>query len=392
MPNEGRLKIGSSFLKIGSNYLRIGPVGPRELHLLACQSGEDNFTLQYLLKLSGGSWSLVASANLLDLVTGTFDPPTGGFARQLGSSLWASVSGLALGDTINALRSDDNGATWAEKIDYEPTADWPHGLPVTRDANGNLWAARREAADIFVLVKSTDNGQNWTTSHTMSSDEDSVYHVAAHPTNGNVIAFAGLQQDGGSSPTVIWVTTNGGSSWSRVELNPSAGPLTDSVALLFTDDGTLLYTTFDLDGVTEVLRVYSASSPYSSFSETDLITANVTLDAGPFLALSSNPQFLGANWPAGATQHGRVWRRTTGAWTELAEPFAAGISLFGLCYNGTTLYAMGADSSSNALKVAKAENAGSGSISWSDITADVNTAAGTTLAVLAAQMLFEVAT
>lgn len=393
MTNEGRLKIGSSFLKVASNYLRIGAVGGSVMFLMACEPGNANH--QYVLKFQAGTWTLVAdSADLLPLsggIGGIDSPVAGGFGRYLGSSHWVSGGGSA---DINAWRSDNGGLSWALKASYDNVADSPHGLPVCRDAAGNIWWAEREALDKFVFKKSTDNGDSASVMYTADTDEDSVYHAAAHPTDANIIAFAGLAQDGGSSPTLIFVTTDGGSSWTRHELDPANGTLTDSTALLFDSDGTLLYVTVVMDS-NEVLRVYGASSPYTSFGETDLITENITtVYEGPFMASSRNPQFAGMNWPSSGTPHGRVWRRTTGAWTELAEPFAANIRLFGLCYLGTTLYAIGADPSDNdALKVASAANAGSGSITWTDITAAVNAATGDpwSLSALMASAIWEAA-
>lgn len=387
MPNEGRLKIGANYLKIGANYLRIGPATPRSLYLMACDAA--GTTHQYLLKLSGGVWSVVAhGVNLLPLtggISGIDFPPVGGFARQLGSSLWASGGGQ--GNTA-AWRSDDGGLTWALKVDYLSVTDYPHGVAVARDFAGNIWQAER-TSDIFRFRKSTDNGDTWSTITSVSGD--AAYHVATHPSNANIIAFAGLEEDTVNPFTTIWVTLDGGSNWSAAQPHQSAGPTSDSTALLFTDTGDLLYVTVDSSSPDEILRVYKASSPYSSFAETDLLTGNVGVDDGPFLALSPNPQFAGYNWRSGATPHGRVWRSAGGAWTELAEPFAAGERLYGLCYHGTTLYAIGLDTGGTNLKVAEAANAGSGSPTWTDITAAVNAAAGVTLAVLMASALFEVA-
>ena len=361
-----------------------------DLFLMACDPGAPSH--QYVLKFSGRAWSLVAdSTNLLPIGAGIFGmdiTPVGGFGRKLGASHWVSGGGT---NDITAWRSDDDGITWAIKASYDNFADSPHGLPVTRDAAGNIWWAEREASDLFRIKKSTDDGDSSSTFYTAGDTTESMYHAAAHPTKANVIAFAGLKQGGATSPTVIWVTTNGGSSWTRTELNPSQGPLTDSTALLFTDTGVLLYATWDVSGASEIMRVYSASSPYSSFAETDLLTANVTVFAGPFMASSRNPQFLGATWSDG-TVRGHVWRRTSGAWTELTAPFAAGIVLFGLCYNGTNLYALGYDpTNADSILVAKAENAGRGSVTWTDITAAVNAATGDpwSLSALAASMIWE---
>ena len=348
-----------------------------------------DLTHQYLLKSQNGSWSLVADGiNLLPLTGGIFGmdfgAAVGGFGQKLGSSFW--VSGFGLTD-IDAWRSDDAGITWALKSTYLQTIDSVHGLAICRDAGGNLWEAEREAADIFHINKSTDNGDSWTSSLTGDDTDDSIYHAVAHPTDPNTIAFAGTSGTGLSYKTTIWVTVNGGSSWTKNVLERSDAPTSDSQCLLFSDSGELLYVSHDFD---DLIRVYKADFPYNSFPFTDLATGLVTVANGPIMARSPNPQFFGANYTADISgiSHGHVWRRTTGSWTELTEPFAAATQLLGLCYVNGTLYAYG-DDGGPSLVIAKADNAGSGSITWTDITADVNAAAGVTLAVLAAQMIWE---
>lgn len=401
MPNEGRLKIGSSFLKIGSNYLRIGPApggGATDIYLLACTSA--SASNQYLLKYSAGAWSLVANGtNLLPLtggIGGIDAAPSGGLASALGSSLWASGYGNV---DANAWRSNDGGATWALKLTQAP-GDLQHGIPIARDAAGNLWAARRNGAGTFEVLKSTDNGDSWSVS--MSTGTSYLYHVACHRSNANVIAVAGMVESGADMEVVVWVTTNGGSSWAINDLDDSAEPFTDSTCLLFDSDGNLHFACMVLFAPnTDHLTIYSAPSPYSSFTREDLLTASpdIVFD-GPFMASSGNPLFAGINWngnPPDALIHGRVFRRAAGSWAELAEPFAAGISLFGLLYHAgsDTLYAIGCAAVGGtgpaALKIAKASPAGTGSVTWTDITAAVNAAAGATLAVLGASALFEVA-
>lgn len=351
-----------------------------DLYLMA----EDSVTGdQYLLKFSGGIWTVVASGSpLLPIsgISGINTPPSGGYGRKFGNSFW--VSGSGSGD-VTAWRSDNGGVVWAIKPTYENFADWPHGLPVCMDSAANIWWAIRDAGDIFVIQKSTNNGESASTSYTTPTDEDSIYHGAAHPTDANIIAFAGLQQTGGVSPTVVYVTTNGGTSWSRVELGTSRGPLTDSSCLIFLADGTLLYATVEIDGGNERLRVYSASAPYSSFSSVDLINENITdVWEGPFLTFTRDPLFLAMQWESGSDTVGRVWRRETGgSWTELTQPFAVDQRIFGLAYDGSNLFAI-ADNGANLLLVAKAPSAASGSLTWESVTAAVNTAAGVTLAIL----------
>lgn len=346
---------------------------------------------QYLLKFEGGVWALVADGTDL-LPSGILNTAVGGYAQKLGDSFWASLP-MGGGNNINAWRSDDGGITWAIKLSYLDTVDFPHGLPITYSAGGTLWAARRNSGTTdFEIVSSIDNGENWTVSYSPVSDP-LIYHAASHPTDSNIIAFAGISEP--NFKTTIFATIDGGSSWTETQFNDAEGSFTDSTALLFVDNGDLIYAAYDAEAFpVETFRMYKLSSPYTSASEQELINEDPTPNGpfdGPFMALSRNPQFTAINWPSGGVPHARIWRSEDNgdSWTELAEPFAADIYVFGICYIDTTLYAVGYVNIGGAMAFAKADNAGSGSITWTDITSDVNTAAGVTLQVLAAQMIFE---
>lgn len=367
-----------------------------DLYLMACDAA--NEAHQYFLKLSAGVWSVADhSVDLLPSADFPGDTPSGGMAFG-GTSMWVSAA-----DNIvdAAWRSTDAGLTWTREL-VGTTSEWPRATPVAESLDTTLWAVLRNAGGVFEILKSVDNGDNWTVSETGAAD-DNFYHVAVHPTDANIIAVAGWTVSGGNSKAAVWVTTDGGSNWTQTILDRTEEPFSESTCLVFTDVGDLLYATlvFVAGPSTDHLSMYKASSPYTSFARTDLLTAtpDILFD-GPFMAASRNPQFVGVNWdgnPPDASIHGRVFRSTGGSWTELAEPFAGGNVLWGLLYSPTTkyLYALGADVSAGTgpgeLYLARAANADVGSVTWEDITADVNAAAGVTLAVLGASALFEVA-
>lgn len=356
------------------------------LYLMACDSADESH--QYLLRFDGSTWTVIADG--VDLLPSASFPgatPTGGMAFS-GTSMWVSAA-----DNIDdaAWRSTDAGLTWTREL-LGTTSEWPRATAIAESADGTLWAALRNAGGAFEILKSVDNGDNWTVSETGGAD-DNFYHVAVHSTDANIVAVAGWTVSGGNSTAAVWVTTDGGSTWTPELLDRSEEPFSESTCLVFTDTGDLLYATLVfVPAATDHLSIYKAATPYTSFARTDLLTASpdILLD-GPFMAASRNPQFVGGNW---SSNNGRVFRSTGGSWTELAQPFTAGNVLWGLGYVGSTLYALGADVTAGTgpgeLFLAKAPNAGSGSVTWEDITADVNAAAGVTLAVLGASMLFEV--
>jgi photosystem II stability/assembly factor-like uncharacterized protein len=199
-------------------------------------------------KISGevagaGAWSLLGppGGNVVDAAVSTVDPnivlagtDSSLYRSADGGNTWSEVpaltgtsvydiefaaSGKAYIATLNSVwESSDGGLTWVARNLGIGAND--QVLDVALDpSNGSiLWAGIADAngAQPVNVMRSVDGGVSWTNLTPPLGQAVSCQAIAVHPGDSNtVIAVFGGAFGGGQ----VWVTTNGGSSWT----NRSAG-------------------------------------------------------------------------------------------------------------------------------------------------------------------------
>ncbi len=105
-------------------------------------------------------------------------------------------------------KSTDGGITWAKVLD--DYADGGRRIELAVSSNQSSWIYAVESnssSKLFAVYKSTDQGSSWTKISTMSSSSK-IRNMAVAPSNSQVIYAA--------DPSHLWVTTDGGTSWSDI--------------------------------------------------------------------------------------------------------------------------------------------------------------------------------
>jgi hypothetical protein len=194
----------------------------------------------YVSMDSGNTWSVSLSGAAGNEVL--YDANSGYLYAALGSC--GSVCGSSGSLQTGIFLSQDDGATWTSLNSGLPTTNVGRiGLalfPSVGSTPAILYAGIANFSDgsILGVWKSTDGGTTWGPPLTLPGDYctpqcwfDNV--VAVSPTNSNVVFVAGK--------VPVYQSLDGGSTWTDMSTTGSISVHSDTHALTFSADGSLLY-------------------------------------------------------------------------------------------------------------------------------------------------------
>lgn len=129
------------------------------------------------------------------------------------------------GERTGLYRSEDSGATWIsldDSLKDYKNADRVYAIAQSADGSQVI------ASSKYGLLASDDKGLSWTGLSLLTSAGDVTIHaIAVDPDNGKTLAYG--------TDTALYVTQDGGSTWSTEDLPSSRG----ASVLRFMEDGSL---------------------------------------------------------------------------------------------------------------------------------------------------------
>ena len=231
---------GATFTAVtaaGAGVLRVVADPTRAGAVYALALGDKRDSTLYRSTDSGATWTLVGPLRLSQLLG---QLPRGlAVDPQNANTLYAAVGGVCPSATINCqlIKSTDQGKSWQSLNQagdfYDVTID-----PRTNDiyASGFRQAASRTTTPTALVLKSSDAGKTW---NALTAGL-SPYPVEVYlDPNLNTTLYASLEPSSGNStgePLGIFVSANGGTSWTRKDVTPVVRASDSLVVMQVTSD------------------------------------------------------------------------------------------------------------------------------------------------------------
>ena len=169
---------------------------------------------------SGANWAasnsgIPTQSNISSVV---IDPKTPQTLYATGS---ISVGTGSSASTINAIfKSTDSGSNWTTITNGIPTTTTILSLAINPSTTSILYAGTSGSG----IYKSTDSGASWTALTNGIFSNTTLYTMAIHPTDSNIIYAGGYYVLNSINISIIYKSTDGGTTWSSSNTGiPQAG-------------------------------------------------------------------------------------------------------------------------------------------------------------------------
>ena len=288
----------------GTTWTQLGSFAQAVITTLAAGTADNTAaTITSQQQGSGSStvWTLTGAASDNSTIT-IYDGSTElGTTTSNASGAWTYVTGSLSSGTQSFSAVNGSPTVWT----LTGTAA-PNGTVVVYDDGAAIGTATANASGAWTYTSGwTNNGtQSFTVSGTVTANPNDTYgaygqKMAIDPNNPNIV-YAGTESSG------LFVTTNGGTTWSSVSAVPSGSSGAGITGILFDPAiGGVV------DGVTQT--IFAASYGNGVYESTNGGTSWSLLSGGPTDVLNAAVSSTGVYY---AVDGANLWSYANGAWTE----------------------------------------------------------------------------
>lgn len=165
----------------------------------------------------GQTWYDVLSPSRIPALGITYISSTGEIDHELKDNIYASTGSTMTGFSIGILKSDDEGETWEIMDNFPPYATQEYNYVVEKVIKAlgtNLDPDVIYAITNNKFYSSTDGGTNWT--YYNFNYDGVLKDLEVDPNNKNIIAVSGDPSDPTTENPMLWLSTDGGSSFTEI--------------------------------------------------------------------------------------------------------------------------------------------------------------------------------